>query len=81
MAATTHDVTHWHAADLRRTRQSLRLSLTDLAMYLQVPPRVVRRWESGSRPIPAAIGRDLQVLEQIGPAITELLPMSDLRSS
>ena len=63
-----------HVAEVRRV---LGLGIVELAAYLRVAPDVVDQWERQARPIPDAILRDVTLLEQIGPDIRTLLPLSD----
>jgi DNA-binding transcriptional regulator YiaG len=44
--------TEYNAADLKRVRESLKISQPLLAAILGVSPKALRSWEQGARPVP-----------------------------
>lgn len=53
-------------ADLRGWREARGLRQDDLATFLQVTKRTVRRWEVGDQPVPHAVAMLLGVMDVRG---------------
>lgn len=51
---------------LKQQRQFLNISVNELANYLQVSSRTIRRWERGDLPTPHAVTLLLQFVIQYG---------------
>lgn len=50
--------------ELRRRRETMSLSQSELAAILQVASNTIARWERGERAIPSMLGLALQAIEQ-----------------
>lgn len=52
------------ATELHLLRASYGLSLSDLAQYLDVSERTIRRWESGGFDVPAGVAEQVRGLDE-----------------
>ena len=71
-----------NAGQLRESMSSLRLTLTDIGIFMEVKERTVHRWLSGESAVPGSVARAIEAwtyLENLGmPWRPDGIPLSQL---